>query len=140
MREKKAGNNAFVNYVKSSGIMQACPVAISSADTRVEEKFSQSFHDVSIFQRQYLTLFKNAIVILTNFRDVRGPMGINKSDNSFFNENKRGCRLAWSRLVDLGSIDSGSNPGSPTTSALPNRAEVAKTTCIFIFSKKEMTQ
>ena len=27
----------------------------------------------------------------------------------------RGCRLAWSRLVDLGSIDSGSNPGSPTT-------------------------
>ena len=26
-----------------------------------------------------------------------------------------GCRLAWSRLVDLGSIDSGSNPGSPTT-------------------------
>ena len=25
-----------------------------------------------------------------------------------------GCRLAWSRLVDLGSIDSGSNPGSPT--------------------------
>jgi hypothetical protein len=27
----------------------------------------------------------------------------------------RGCRLAWSRLVDLGSIDPGSNPGSPTT-------------------------
>jgi hypothetical protein len=25
----------------------------------------------------------------------------------------RGCRLAWSRLVDLGSIDPGSNPGSP---------------------------
>jgi hypothetical protein len=25
-----------------------------------------------------------------------------------------GCRLAWSRLVDLGSIDPGSNPGSPT--------------------------
>jgi hypothetical protein len=24
-----------------------------------------------------------------------------------------GCRLAWSRLVDLGSIDPGSNPGSP---------------------------
>ena len=75
MREKKAGNNAFVNYVKSSGIMQACPVAVSSADTRVEEKFSQSFHDVSIFQRQYLTLFKNAIVILTNFRDVRETNG-----------------------------------------------------------------
>ena len=28
---------------------------------------------------------------------------------------KGGCRLAWSRLVDLGSIDPGSNPGSPTT-------------------------
>jgi hypothetical protein len=67
-------------------------------------------------------------------------MGINKSDNSFFNENKRGCRLAWSRLVDLGSIDSGSNPGSPTTSALLNSTEVAKTTCLFTFSKKEMTQ
>jgi hypothetical protein len=26
---------------------------------------------------------------------------------------KRGCRLVWSRLVDLGSIDPGSNPGSP---------------------------
>jgi hypothetical protein len=26
-----------------------------------------------------------------------------------------GCRLVWSRLVDLGSIDPGSNPGSPTT-------------------------
>ena len=30
-------------------------------------------------------------------------------------QNTRGCRLAWSRLVDLGSIDPGSNPGSPTT-------------------------
>jgi hypothetical protein len=30
----------------------------------------------------------------------------------------RGCRLAWSRLVDLGSIDPGSNPGSPTTFSL----------------------
>ncbi len=26
----------------------------------------------------------------------------------------RGCRLAWSRLGDLGSLDPGSNPGSPT--------------------------
>jgi hypothetical protein len=30
------------------------------------------------------------------------------------NKLKRGCRLAWSRLVDSGSIDPGSNPGSPT--------------------------
>ena len=29
-------------------------------------------------------------------------------------ENLRGCRLAWSRLRDLGSRDPGSNPGSPT--------------------------
>jgi hypothetical protein len=25
-----------------------------------------------------------------------------------------GCRLAWSRLGDLGSLDPGPNPGSPT--------------------------
>ncbi len=36
-------------------------------------------------------------------------------ENSLDQQNIRGCRLAWSRLVDLGSIDSGSNPGSPTT-------------------------
>ncbi len=36
------------------------------------------------------------------------------SENSLIQQNTRGCRLAWSRLVDLGSIDSGSNPGSPT--------------------------
>ena len=41
-------------------------------------------------------------------------MGINKTDSSFFNQNKRGCRLAWSRLGDLGSLDPGPNPGSPT--------------------------
>ena len=29
-------------------------------------------------------------------------------------ESKRGCRLAWSRLRDSGSRDSGPNPGSPT--------------------------
>jgi hypothetical protein len=34
--------------------------------------------------------------------------------NYVFPEPTRGCRLAWSRLVDLGSIDPGSNPGSPT--------------------------
>jgi hypothetical protein len=39
---------------------------------------------------------------------------INKAGNSIFSDNTRGCRLAWSRLVDLGSIDPGSNPGSPT--------------------------
>ena len=29
-----------------------------------------------------------------------------------------GCRLAWSRLGDLGSLDPGSNPGSPIRSFL----------------------
>ena len=41
----------------------------------------------------------------------------NKADLSFNLETEatkaRGCRLVWSRLVDLGSIDPGSNPGSP---------------------------
>jgi hypothetical protein len=41
-------------------------------------------------------------------------MGINLKDLSLPSENIRGCRLAWSRLGDLGSLDSGSNPGSPT--------------------------
>ena len=34
----------------------------------------------------------------------------------------RGCRLVWSRLVDLGSIDPGSNPGSPTTFWVQNHS------------------
>ena len=34
--------------------------------------------------------------------------------NSQYQQNTICGRLAWSRLVDLGSIDSGSNPGSPT--------------------------
>jgi hypothetical protein len=33
----------------------------------------------------------------------------------------RGCRLAWSRLVDLGSIDPGSNPGSPITFSVDSK-------------------
>jgi hypothetical protein len=35
-----------------------------------------------------------------------------------FTATRRGHRLAWSRLVDLGSIDSGSNPGGPTINFL----------------------
>ena len=34
--------------------------------------------------------------------------------NEIKTESKRGCRLAWFRLGDLGSLDPGSNPGSPT--------------------------
>jgi hypothetical protein len=36
----------------------------------------------------------------------------------------RGCRLAWSRLVDLGSIDPGSNPGSPTSLQVQNHRDL----------------
>ena len=43
-------------------------------------------------------------------------MGINLKDSSLNSESKRGCRLVWSRLGDLGSLDPGSNPGSPTCS------------------------
>jgi hypothetical protein len=39
---------------------------------------------------------------------------------------QRGCRLAWSRLVDLGSIDPGSNPGSPIQSVTENRSMAEK--------------
>ncbi len=31
----------------------------------------------------------------------------------------RGCRLAWSRLGDLGSLDPGPNPGSPINGSKP---------------------
>ena len=39
----------------------------------------------------------------------------NKAELGFKSESMRGCRLAWSRLGDLGSLDPGSNPGSPIT-------------------------
>ena len=57
---------------------------------------------------------------MTSEKALSGQNGHAKNDDqlvsnlSFVQENARGCRLAWSRLVDLGSIDSGSNPGSPT--------------------------
>ena len=35
-----------------------------------------------------------------------------------FPQEEWGCRLAWSRLGDLGSPDPGSNPGSPTTHSI----------------------
>ncbi len=40
---------------------------------------------------------------------------VNLNERDSISKNTRGCRLAWSRLVDLGSIDPGSNPGNPTT-------------------------
>ena len=41
-------------------------------------------------------------------------LGTVKDFNGVFHEKQWGCRLAWSRLGDLGSLDPGSNPGSPT--------------------------
>ncbi len=52
-------------------------------------------------------------------------------------ENTRGCRLAWSRLVDLGSIDSGSNPGSPTIGPslfCKNKLFLSVFSCFLLFS------
>ena len=69
------------------------------------------------------TLLKTQPISLTPEHAKVGQMGHNISKleddlishtNSFVQQNSWGCRLAWSRLVDLGSIDSGSNPGSPT--------------------------
>ena len=48
-----------------------------------------------------------------NAEDGNQYMGINLKDASPNSESKRGCRLVWSRLGDLGSLDPGSNPGSP---------------------------
>ena len=66
------------------------------------------------------TLLKTQPISLTTEKAESGQVGQAKhidqlkSENSLNQQNSRGCRLAWSRLVDLGSIDSGSNPGSPT--------------------------
>jgi hypothetical protein len=42
-------------------------------------------------------------------------VGINTLKMSSKSENKRGCRLVWSRLLASGARDPGPNPGSPTT-------------------------
>jgi hypothetical protein len=78
-------------------------------------------HGVSIFSWRWLIVFgawRKMFQRSSPGLDAEQPMRINKSDNSLFYENRRGCRLAWSRLVDLGSIDPGSNPGSPILDAL----------------------
>ena len=41
-------------------------------------------------------------------------IGIKTLNLTLNEQNKRGRRLAWSRLRDLGSRDPGSNPGDPT--------------------------
>ena len=66
------------------------------------------------------TLLKTQSISLTTEKAQSGQVGQAKHidqlnpENSLNQQNSWGCRLAWSRLVDLGSIDSGSNPGSPT--------------------------
>jgi hypothetical protein len=65
-------------------------------------------------------LLKTQSISLTTEKAIDGQVGqakhidLLKPENSLNQQNSGGCRLAWSRLVDLGSIDSGSNPGSPT--------------------------
>jgi len=63
-------------------------------------------------------------------------LGTVKDFNSVFHENQRGCRLAWSRLGDLGSPDPGSNPGSPTFRLIPAvsiPSPFTKTVCSWLF-------
>ena len=50
---------------------------------------------------------------------------VNLNERDSISKNTRGCRLAWSRLVDLGSIDPGSNPGNPTTKDIRHALHVA---------------
>jgi hypothetical protein len=71
------------------------------------------------------TLLKTQSISVTTEKAINGQLGgqINNDDledygNSLNQQNIRGHRLAWSRLVDLGSIDSGSNPGGPTKYSL----------------------
>ena len=62
------------------------------------------------------TLLKTQSISVTTEKVISGQLkndDLINSEKSLNQENTRGCRLAWSRLVDLGSIDSGSNPGSP---------------------------
>jgi hypothetical protein len=69
-------------------------------------------------QRKYLmhTADKECLdTVGINAENGNQYMGINLKDSSLDSESKRGCRLVWSRLGDLGSLDPGSNPGSPTT-------------------------
>jgi hypothetical protein len=66
------------------------------------------------------TLLKTQSISLTTEKATDGQVGqakhndLLKPEKCLNQQNSGGCRLAWSRLVDLGSIDSGSNPGSPT--------------------------
>ena len=66
------------------------------------------------------TLLKTQSISLTTEKAQSGQVGqannidLLKPEKCLNQQNSWGCRLAWSRLVDLGSIDSGSNPGSPT--------------------------
>ena len=65
------------------------------------------------------TLLKTQAISLTTDKVESGQVGQTKEcdlinpKNGLIQESKRGCRLAWSRLVDLGSIDSGSIRAAP---------------------------
>ena len=70
-------------------------------------------------KRKYIvhSLKKEQLQLITNFGNQ--TMGIKTLNLVSEFETIRGCRLAWSRLRDLGSRDPGSNPGSPTTFTNP---------------------
>ena len=76
------------------------------------------------------TLLKTQSISLTTEKAQSGQVGQTKHidllnpENSLNQQNTRGCRLAWSRLVDLGSIDAGSNPASPTISSIPLKKQI----------------
>ncbi len=73
-------------------------------------------------QRKYLvhTVDKECLdSVGINAENGNQYMGINLKDPSLNSESKRGCRLVWSRLGDLGSLDPGSNPGDPTWHSMP---------------------
>ncbi len=86
-----------------------------------EGKPQFEYHPQSI--ESLKTLLKAQSISLTTNKVESGQVGQTREcdlinpKNSLIQEKTRGCRLAWSRLVDLGSIDSGSNPGSPTNPA-----------------------
>ena len=66
---------------------------------------------------------KHTIMGINGNKSMGIILGIKNINNGVVSqseaESKRGCGLAWSRLVDLGSIDSGSNPGSPINGSEP---------------------
>jgi hypothetical protein len=88
------------------------------------------------------TLLKTQSISLTTEKAIDGQLGqIKNGDlenygNGFNQQKSWGHRLAWSRLVDLGSIDSGSNPGGPTIIPDSNRESILECFMFLIYLVK----